>query len=121
MKVYVIVYFYFLRYFSANKIFLSKIYMTEFSIARLHCWIVLHLSLTDVPSLAQPFLPLVHTLRCGPTVGSSWSSSAPPSLERGRVALPPLDYTSAIIKVSEKMTIGTSRDVEAVEYFCFQF
>jgi len=35
------------------------------------------------------FWPLVQTLERGPTVGSSWGSSAPPSLGRGRVASPP--------------------------------
>ena len=32
---------------------------------------------------------MVQTLGCGPTVGSLWSSSAPPSLGRGRVVPPP--------------------------------
>jgi len=31
----------------------------------------------------------VQTLGHGPTVGSPWSPSTPPSLERGRVAPPP--------------------------------
>jgi len=34
------------------------------------------------------FWPLVQTLGCGPTVGSPWSSSTPPSLGRSRVAPP---------------------------------
>jgi len=36
------------------------------------------------------FWPLVQTLRSGPTVGSLWSSSTPPSLGRGWVAPPPI-------------------------------
>jgi len=35
------------------------------------------------------FWPLVQTLGRGPTIGSPWSSSTPPSLGRGRVAPPP--------------------------------
>jgi len=36
------------------------------------------------------FWPLVQTLRCGSTVRSLWSSSAPPSFRRGRIAPPSL-------------------------------
>jgi len=38
------------------------------------------------------FWPLVLTLGRGPTVGSLWSFSTPPSLERGQTAPPPSDY-----------------------------
>jgi len=54
-------------------------------------WIVPHLCLSNAPSLALyfHFWPLVQTLRHGPTVWSPWSSSTPPSLGRGRAAVPP--------------------------------
>jgi len=46
------------------------------------------------------FWPLVQTLECGPTVGTPWSSSTPPSLGRGRVAPPPPGFVQNIAPLS---------------------
>ena len=46
--------------------------------------------------------PMVQTLGCGPTVGSPRSSSAPPSLGRGRVVPPPLRSSNLIFRYHSK-------------------
>ena len=47
-------------------------------------------------------LSMVQTLRCGPTVGSPRSSSAPPSLGRGRVVPPPPPDGKSVVLMTSR-------------------
>jgi len=58
-------------------------------------WTATLLFLLDRTSFcsATPIFDLGQNLGCGPTVGSPWSSSTPPSLGRGPVAPPPPEFS----------------------------
>jgi len=59
------------------------------------------------------FWPLFQTLGRGPTVGSPWSSSTPPSLGRGRAAPPPPTvYNHYMIRSWKAYSINKAAEYE---------